>query len=525
MPITVSRRNGLGITIALAAVAAIVVGFVLIQSGSARGVDLTTANLVPEDAGVYFALNTDLASSQWVAAFKLIEKLGQEDPEDELKNGLEDLGGLDWEDDIAPLLGGNAAIYLKSFDFADLDVKGAVILKCKDSEAALKVLRRQLPLDLTKEKRGSVEYYAADGGTGFLARLGEHIVITADEESLFDVMDVASGKKKPLTEVEGFRKLRDELTNNFLFFAYVSPENFIGKAFLDDEQFQEILESAGAADIVFQPVALAFGAKAKGFEFHAASLGEAGSISPFVKARDSKLAAVMPGEAAVFFSIASISQTWKDTITKARPQIDDAIASEGEFRNLEDALQDAGRQVGLRSIEEIIELFSGETVLGIWFPTKDENQPEVVLIAEVADVKKAEDVLAKVVAATPNSKPGTTDISGTKVTTVKGDDGDSVSYAFRDGNLLLGTPAGVKAAIERKNGSIADAQGYKDARAQIETKFGTFAYFDLALLLRLAAGGIPAQLDKAEKALESGIFNLVEQSGIVRFTGFILVDD
>ena len=60
----VSRRYGLGITVLLAAVAALVGGFVLFQSGSAKGVDLTSANLVPEDAGVYFAINTDLGSSQ-----------------------------------------------------------------------------------------------------------------------------------------------------------------------------------------------------------------------------------------------------------------------------------------------------------------------------------------------------------------------------------------------------------------------------------------------------------------------------
>ena len=111
------------------------------------------------------------------------------------------------------------------------------------------------------------------------------------------------------------------------------------------------------------------------------------------------------------------------------------------------------------------------------------------------------------------------------MTTVRGDDGEDVSYAFKDGNLLLGTPDAVKAAIERKNGSIAEAKGYKGARAQIETKFGTFAYFDLATIVRLASGGIPPQLDEAEKALKGAILNIVEERGIVRFTGFVLRED
>ena len=525
MPITAARRNGLGITIALVVVTAIVGGFVLFRSTGASGVNLTTANLVPEDAGIYFALNTDLTSSQWVAAFKLIETLGQEDPEDELKNRFEDLGELDWEDDIAPLLGGNAAIYLRSFDFAGLRPQGALILKCKDAEAAFKVLRRQLPVDLKREKHDGVEYYADEGGLGYIVRLGDHIVLTTDEESLFDVMDVAKGKKKSLAGVEGFKKLRDELTNNFIAFMYVSPEDFAGKAFLDDEGFQDALKAAGAEDIVFKPLAWVFGAKDKGFEFHAASLGDSGSIGPLVKARDSKLAAAMPGEAAVFVSVANISQTWKEILRSAGPEIDEAIRREGEYGSLDEALRDAGRRIGLRSIEQIIDLFSGETALGIWFPTNDEDEPEVVLIAELADVREAERVLEKIVAASPNARPRVSDVRGTKVTTVKGDDGDDVSYAFKDGNLLLGTPGGVKAAIERKDGSVADAKGYKAARAQLETKFGTFAYFDLSTILRLASGGIPPQLDEAEKVLQSAILNFVEERGVVRFTGFVLIEE
>ncbi len=519
------RRNGIGIAVLLAVVAAIVGGFVLFQSGSAEGVDLTTANLVPDDAGVYLAINTDLGSSQWVAAFKLIEKLGQDDPEDELKNGVEDLGGLDWEDDVAPFLGGNAAIYFKSLSISNLDVKGALILKCTDSGEALKVLRRQLPVDLSKAKHGGVEYFTDDEGSMFVARLGAHLVFAVDEESLFDVMDVDAGKKKSLVSVEGFGKLRRELTNNFIAFLYVSPEDVAGKALLDDAELQDALKAAGADDLVFEPLALVFGAKTKGFEFQAASLGKSGSISPLLKARESKLAALMPAEAAIFVSMANISQTWKEAITNARPQIDDAIRRDGQYRNLDEALKDAGRQLGLRSVEELINLFSGETAVGIWFPTKDEDKPEVVLIAEVSDVKKAEDVLGKVVASAGGAQPRTSDVGGVKVTTVRGDDGEDVSYAFKGSNLYIGTPAGLKAGLEMKEGAIADDTAYKDTRAQIETKFGAFAYIDLRTVLRLASAGVPAQLDEAERALKGLILNIVEQDGLVRFTGFLTIED
>jgi hypothetical protein len=66
-----SKTHGLPITVGLVAVAAVVGGAILFTSGRASEVNLTTASLVPEDAGVYFALNTDLTSSEWVNTFRL----------------------------------------------------------------------------------------------------------------------------------------------------------------------------------------------------------------------------------------------------------------------------------------------------------------------------------------------------------------------------------------------------------------------------------------------------------------------
>ena len=81
------RNTGVFITLGLAVVGAVVAAFILFSSGKATDVDLTTARLVPADASLYFALNTDLSSDQWVATFKLIERLGQKNPQQELEDG------------------------------------------------------------------------------------------------------------------------------------------------------------------------------------------------------------------------------------------------------------------------------------------------------------------------------------------------------------------------------------------------------------------------------------------------------
>ena len=130
----VLSKTGMWLAAALGLSAAVVAGFVMFTSGKAGGVNLTSASLVPADAGVYVAFNTDLKSPQWVAAFDLIERLGEDDPEGQLRESAEDDGDLDWEEDVQPFLGGNAAVYVNSFDAMSFEVRGAVIAKVKDGD-------------------------------------------------------------------------------------------------------------------------------------------------------------------------------------------------------------------------------------------------------------------------------------------------------------------------------------------------------------------------------------------------------
>jgi len=236
-------------------------GVILYTSSRASEVNLTTASLVPEDAGVYFALNTDLTSSQWVNTFNLAERLGQDDPEEELKDGAEE-GGLDWEDDITPFLGGDAAIFVQGIDVSDINAQGAAIFRCDDAEAALDVIAHQFSLE-DEEEYGDIEYFPFE--MGFVAVIGDHLVISFDEDSLEDVIDVHNGKKESLASREDFQQLRDELTGNFLGFVYLSTENLLGDFYLNDPEIREAIEASGNGDLVFQPAAWVIGAKEDGF--------------------------------------------------------------------------------------------------------------------------------------------------------------------------------------------------------------------------------------------------------------------
>lgn len=524
MPSVLRGPQGIVVTAAVAVAGAIVAAAILFTSSKASDVNLTTASLVPADAGVYVALNTDLSSSQWVSTFKLVEKLGADDPEGELKDGAEE-SGFDWEDDVAPFLGGNAAVYIRGLDVDSISAQGAVILRAKDPGRVMEILEEQAGV-VDEDEYSGVEYLLL-GLDGYAARLGDHVVIAIDRSSLEEVIDVHQGKAPALAGVEEFKKLRDELTGNFLGFVYVSADSLLGDFFLDDPVVRAALDQSGAAGMVFRPAAWVIGARKGGFEFQAASIGESGSISPMLRPRESRFAALVPGETAIFFSTAGIAQAWQAVVDEARDAIDDAIRQSGDYDSLDDALQDAGRELGLESIEELVALFEGETAIAASFPDGNSANAEVVLLAEV-DESRARAVIEKVVASNATG-PGETRQAGSVEMTVFDDvDGDPLAYAFKDGALILGTPAGVEAVLEMAPGqpSLAGLKRYQDSVEQMPSALGTYAFFNLGALLRLEeASGVPAVLDAAERALEGLIINAVDERGVVRLSGVLTIEE
>lgn len=516
-----TSKVGLAVTAVLVAVAAIVAGVILITSSKASEVNLTTAGLVPEDAGVYFAINTDLSSSQWVSTFRLAERLGADDPEDQLKDGA-DVAGLDWDDDVAPFLGGNAAVFVRGVSISDVSAEGAVILRCKDAKAALDVIDDQAGLGPQSNYEGTEYYEIAMGG--YLARIGDHLVIAFDEESLKSVIDVHQGKTRSLSSRDDFQKLRDELTGNFLAFVYVNTEDLLGDFILDDPAVRAAITGAGAGDLVFQPAAWVIGAKKDGFEFQAASVGKSGVVSPMLAPRKSKLVDLVPADAAVFFSTTGIATTWDRVMAEARPEIDRAIRENGQYSSLDDALRDAGKELGIGSLEEIVRLFNGETAIAAWFPDGTEEDPEGLLLAEV-DETQAAPLMKRVVAASATGAPRTEKAGGRELVVFRDEDGDEAAYAFRDGVLLLGTRQAVEAVLKGGEPALSSLDRYNQAVDQLPTSLGTYGFFNMAKLLRLAAGGVPVDLDQAEKALSGLIINGVDERGVVRLSGILTIED
>lgn len=524
MPSVFRGASGVILTALVVVAGAAAGAVILFTSSRASDVNLTTASLVPADAGLYFALNTDLSSGQWVAAFKLAEKLGAEDPEGELKDGAED-AGFDWEDDISPFLGGNAAVYVRGVDLEDVSAQGAVILRAKDPGRVMKILEEQAG-SLDEGEYNGVEFTVLEMG-GFAARLGDHVVIALDEASLEAVIDVSQGKAPALAGVEEFKKLRDELTGNFLAFVYVSANDLLGDFLLDDPVVKAALDESGTGDLVLRPAAWVIGAKKGGFEFQAASIGESGNVSPMLQPRESRLAAIIPADAALFFTTTNIAQTWLAVVAESRAAIDDAIRENTDYRSLDDALRDAGEQIGLESIEEVIELLTGETAVAAWFPEGVTSSPEAVLVAEV-DEPEARGVLERVLASKPGVRIEKRNVGGFEMTIGRDEEGEPLAFGFRDSRLVMGTPGGVEAVLALGSGdpSLATLERYRATVEQMPSALGTYAFVNLAAMLR--AGNdevIPGIIEEAGAALEGLIINVVDERGVVRLSGVLTIEE
>ncbi|MBI2764777.1 MAG: DUF3352 domain-containing protein [Chloroflexi bacterium] len=515
------RAYGFAATLALVALGAAVAAVILVSSGGASDVDLTSANLVPEDSGLYFALNTDLSSSQWVAAFKLAERLGEPDAENQLKDSVTG-EGIDWEDEVAPFLGGNAAVFVRNIDIAGRSAQGGAIIKTKDAKKALKVFKEQSGGEFEGATRDGVDYESAADMGMYVAIIDGHLVITTDEESLFAVIAVNNGKAKALSTVPDFQRLRDGLTKNFLGFLYVSTEKLAGDYFLNDPVFKRALQDSGTGDLVFKPMAMVWGARSEGFEFDAASVSDGGKASPLMAPHTSRFASLVPGETAIFVSATNVAQTWRDAVDGARAQIDAAIKEEGTYRSLDEAMKAAGAEAGLTSVEELIDLLQGETAIAAWFPDGTQESAEGLILFDVKDAAQARTVIDKVFKASAKGALRTETVGTVEVTVAKTAEGDEVAYAITDGYAAVGSLAGVKGVLARKDAPLSDLTLYKDAVG--DSQLGAFAFFNLQKLLALTEGGVPPELDQATRALDALIINAVkDDKGLARISGVVTV--
>lgn len=143
-------------------------------------------------------------------------------------------------------------------------------------------------------------------------------------------------------------------------------------------------------------MAAVISASGDAFTFQAASVAEPGVVSPILTPRVSRFAAMVPAEAAFFFSTTGLADAIRETLSASETEINEALALSG-YGNVDELFAEAGAELGLNSIDDLIDLFDGETAAALWFANDSEDEAEGLLLTEVLDPLRARAVVEAVI--------------------------------------------------------------------------------------------------------------------------------
>lgn len=472
LPRRISPRLALVALVALAVVLAVVLSFVLREGDvptPTDGIgDIPTAHLVPEEVALYVGVGLDPDGPRWQEAFALIERLGLDDPLGQLRGGVEAGGEVDWEAEIDPFLGGAAVLFVSRLPSGDGEpLPGAVIFEARDASAAEAVILDRRADTYSEAVYEGVSYRVMEGG-GVLAVIGGYFVYASDEATLRAIVDARQGRSRPLADADDFRRLRNALEGDALAFVYLNPGGLMplvreGGAQEAPEEAPEqaapdLLSIVGLDSLFDRPLGVVVRADGGGFSLQAAMLGDPGPIVSLLRPRDSRFAAMVPAETAVFVSAYDVAGV-----------VDDAFGSTGLAARLRDAALDSAEEAdGLATIEDLLALLDGELAYALW-PSADGESAELVILAEVdgGREERARELLGELFA-----RPLET---------------GELTLSVEDGVVAIGSsPAAVEAVGNRSGPSLASSERFSSAAARLQAPLATFAYIDL---LRLFASG------------------------------------
>lgn len=500
-------RLALGALLGLGVIISAVMYF---AGGRAAQTELSTARAVPADTALYLGLNADLDSDAWSRAFRLVGRLGLEDPLGELRELVAD-AGLDWDDDVRPFLGRDISVWVRSLTASVPEV--GVVFRCEDLDRCRRALRDELRASREAEVDG-LRYWTAEDGGAAVAELGDVLVLASSESALLAMRDAYEGREPSLADAGEFSTLRDELTPEFLVFAFVRPDVILAELGADALG----LEGDELDPAQLQPLAVTINAGERGYVLQGATLGDSRDAASFLDERDWRLIDRVPADAVFVLSVQGVADIWRsvrgaveEAAAGLREEVDELGGN--ELEPFEDALSD-DLEVG--PIGDLLELFSGETVLSVW---RDGDEVAVLLLADVADAEAAEDALSRLFASEAKEER---EIAGVRVRFVEGGE---VGYAVHEGLLWVGTPSGLEAGLSGADPTLAESRRFQSAVGLLPTGLGPFLYLDVPGIVEWAEE--PAALPEvgSERLPAALVVTVVEERGVLRAAGALLVEE
>jgi hypothetical protein len=456
------------------------------------------AELVPADAVLFVAINTDLDSGQWKTAGDLLNEFPDGNRlRDMIFEELSD-EGIDLEEDVKPAVGPQVnVVWLDAAD--DQSIVG--LTQPKDA-AKLRELLDKSDDELVTREVGGWTAFATDEKYLDALEQGSAEGALSEDASFADAMGRVAADSlarfyfngpraaAAFEETMGFdlNKVTDLLPGGQLpwFSASLSVEDSGGR--LD-----------GAAGFAGDPE---------------------GYVGPSYEAG---LPDVAPDGALAYVSFkdleAQISKL-RDTFAQLEPEIERDI---GRFEN----------ELGVSIEEDIGPLLAGE---GALYVRQSLFIPEVTLLLEVEDEADAMDVVDSLIAGSreyvPLGEPRTVDIEGIEARQVDIEEPVSLFYAAFDGHLVVTTQRSGITALQEDDDRLSGDDRFQGALddAGMPDETTGFAYVDLKstipYVLDLVGGGedVPEEVDRNLEPLDQVVTYSTRDGNTIEYTAFLSID-
>jgi Protein of unknown function (DUF3352) len=482
--------------IAALAASAVVLAGCGVQDEASR---VDGAEIVPANAPVFVAINSDLSSGQWRQVAELVRKFpAGDDAVSSLESSLKNESGLTYEADLKPALGDE--VDLVWLDFENEFSNVVALTKPKDEDAFKKMIAKgneSGPDDLVCQE--------LDGWQ----------VCADNEAKIARFRQQSSGDK--LADDRTFNDALAELPDEALVHVYVRGQSIID-ALKEADVPGSAMPFSSEQGIDF----LSLGLKAEGSGLRLVGAGRAsGEPKQQAEPFESKLLEVVPADAVAFLTFKGGDQYQR--------QLDELEKNEA-YRM---GLREFERMLGI-PLSSLLELFENEVGLYVRPGTPI---PEVTLLIEapneqeaLARVNKAVENLTKSMPTQPCHAP--TEEAGVKVQCVDLGEVELRTAAF-DGKVVVTIGQGAIAKLRDEGDKLADDEDFEDARdaAGMPAESVGFMWLDLEdgipmiMGLSTASGGsIPAEIRENLEPLGSFLAWADSDGRSGSFTAFLQID-
>ncbi|HLB26657.1 MAG TPA: DUF3352 domain-containing protein [Dehalococcoidia bacterium] len=496
----------LPLAISLPVIAAVVAALWVLGSSSGQRDKFSSLEIAPHDVDLYMAINTDPASSQWLAVNGVLDTVNATNPIlDAIDKALEEFD-LEWERDFVPLAGDEGFFAVTDLDALENGGGWVMAFQLRDTGRAEEIF-----LDIAaqseedngevlreEEYEGETVYYfesafveAAPSG-GALAFVEDVSIIGFSRDDVEGVIDVVQGRADSAGNNERLQEMRRRQGDDFLLWAYTD----LGRLwdFVEETVKNEPDAPFDAAELLAKArgqadrMSVAVSARRDAFVLDASVLRapDAEEEQSLARVFDSRFAGTVPVDTMFF---AAGYDLFNGTYVPLRDAISETPIESADQQTVEEAINDLEQEIGLNFEEDLLGLLTGEFAVAFNASDFDAEVPgfDMLALFDVSDPERMERSMLKLGDYFEGQELLAMRSSGREGVYAwepyEGG-GDAVAWTVSAGRLAIGFPeSGVEKFLEGARPSLADSADWQGTMDLLPDDKTSVVYVSISRLL------------------------------------------